>query len=426
MDPVRNIILISLDALRAGQLSTYGYGRETTPYLDRFAEGGVKFTEAYSASSHTRESVPALLAGQYPSSAVDGSFHRDARTIPDRLDEAGYRSGAFHSNPFVSRAYGFEKGFDTFDDDLYLGGNKLVALAQRALDKLRNQHYARATEINDRSLNWLDTLDDDPFFLWNHYMDTHGPYEAPAEYQREFHGEVVSDKTAQKLYQRAIDDPDSITEDEQRLLVDLYDAEISYTDSRLETFFEQLEDRGLLEKSLVVITADHGDAFGEHGYYEHPRQLHDELVHVPLLVSGPGVEPATVDTPVSTLDIATTVFEAVGEESESLPGIDLRAVASTPGAFEGRTVISQTRGESEDAHLWRVSARNSSSTILSEYDTETGSLSLDDTTDATDTAARKLRTHVEERIAGEDHQTDRSPENVDEAIEDRLSALGYK
>jgi len=85
----------------------------------------------------------------------------------------------------VSRAYGFDRGFDTFDDDLHLGQHKLIALAQRAIDKLRNRHYARAAEINERSLEWIDSQsDDEPFFLWNHYMDTHGPYEPPGSTRR--------------------------------------------------------------------------------------------------------------------------------------------------------------------------------------------------------------------------------------------------
>jgi len=421
----RNVVLVTLDALRADHLSSYGYERDTSPFLDTLAEDGVQFLRAFSASSHTREAVPAILTGRYPDEAVDGKFHRDANTVAESLQRSEFATAGFHSNPFVSRAYGFDQGFDEFDDDLHLGKNKLLALAQRALDKLRNRHYARASEINDRSLAWLDSVDE-PFFLWNHYMDPHGPYEPPAEYQREFHGEVVSDSEAQSLYQRAIDDPDSITDEERRRLIDLYDAEIRYTDDQLRAFFDGLDQRGLLDDALVIITADHGDAFDEHGYYEHPRYLHDELVHVPLVLSGPGLDSATVDASTSTLDVARTVLDAAGVASEGLPGLDLQAIADTPAEYEDRVVFSQARGEDEDAHVRRFSARGRSTTWFGEYDTTADDLSLSGPGEEDDVAAA-LRDHVRERIevGGGIGATD-GDDAVDDEIEDRLSALGYK
>src|SRR6056297_2275707 len=162
-----NVILLSGDALRADHLSCYGYHRETSPVLDEFAEESIRFENAYSASSHTREAVPALLTGEYPDVAVDSKYHLASETIASTLSEEGFATAGFHSNPFVSRAYGFDQGFDIFDDDLHLGQHKLLALAQRAYDKLRNRHYARAEEINHRALKWIDSLEDGPFFLWN-------------------------------------------------------------------------------------------------------------------------------------------------------------------------------------------------------------------------------------------------------------------
>jgi len=148
-------------------------------------------------------------------------------------------------------------------------------------------------------------------------MDTHGPYEPPAEYQRLYRDETVSDSKAQSLYQRAIKDPDSITDEEQQLLIDLYDAEIRYNDERIGEFLEALRERDLLEKSLLIVTADHGDAFGEHGYYEHPRYLHDEITHVPMLVRPPGgADGQEVSTPTSTLDVAATIEDMIGTDGE--------------------------------------------------------------------------------------------------------------
>lgn len=427
-----NVVLLTLDALRADHLSLYGYGRETTPFLEEVAAEVARFTAAYSASSHTREAVPSLLTGRYPDEAVDNRFRRRADTVAARLREEGFETAGFHSNPFVSRAYGFDQGFDAFYDDLHLGSNRLLALAQRALDKLRSRHYARASEINERSLEWLDSLDGDrPFFLWNHYMDPHGPYEAPAEYQRRFHGETVPKKEGQNLYYRAIDDPESITEAERQRLVDLYDAEIAYSDDRLSEFFDALDSRGLLEESLVVITADHGDAFGEEGYYEHPRYLHDELVHVPLLVTGPGVTPGTVGAPTSTLDVVATVLSTVGHPDPGLPGEDLRDVAAAPDSYAERTVLSQARGEKDDAHVRRFSARSRSTTCFAEYDTESERLDVDcRVRDEANEASREtvegiLRAHVRAHAGGAG-ETEEESEEVSEEIQDRLSALGYR
>lgn len=421
-----NIILITLDALRADHLSGYGYDRDTAPTLAAFGDEAVTFEQAYSASSHTREAVPALLTGRYPDDAVGNGFQRDAPTVGRLLSDNEYRTGGFHSNPFVSRAYGFDDGFDHFDDDLHLGQNKLLALAQRALDKLRNRHYARATEINQRSLEWLDTLDDEPFFCWNHYMDPHGPYEAPPEYQRTYHGEVVPDRTAQRLYQRAIDSPESISDSERELLRDLYDAEIAYTDDKLSEFFDSLRDSGLFEESLIIVTADHGDAFGEHGYYEHPRQLHDELVHVPLLVSGPEMEATTVEAPTSTLDVVPTILSTAGIDGEELPGNNLHEIAADPDSYTGRCVISQARGEDENSHIRRFSARKLSSTWFGTYDMTDETLDLDGPGDMSEEAPRILRDHIESRLDGTNDLADDADEDVDDEIEDRLSALGYK
>jgi len=163
-------------------------------------------------------------------------------TVGNILSEEGFSTAAFHSNPYASRAFGMDRGFDRFDDDLHLGNHKLIALIQRALDKLRNRHYARANEINDRSLAWIDERES-PFFLWNHYMDTHGPYEPPGEFRTKYAKREISDRDAQSLYRRAIKDPESITDDEQQLLIDLYDGEIRYNDEQIRVFLDGAKKR---------------------------------------------------------------------------------------------------------------------------------------------------------------------------------------
>jgi arylsulfatase len=412
-----NVILLSADALRADHLSCYGYHRETSPVLDELSEESIRFTNAYSASSHTREAVPALLTGKYPDVAINSKYHLATDTIASTLSEEGFSTAGFHSNPFVSRAYGFDQGFDVFNDDLHLGQHKLIALAQRALDKFRNRHYARAEEINERSLEWIDSLGEgEPFFLWNHYMDTHGPYEPPGDYATLYADQGLSGRDAQSLYQHAIDDPASITDDERQLLIDLYDAEIRYNDECIGTFLDELRNRGILEKSLLIVTADHGDAFGEHGYYEHPRYLHEEITHVPLFVRTPGGDSESMESPVSTLDVVATIEEATGRDNSE--GVSLF------NASENRRVFSQARGEDEHNHLRRYAVRTRESVCFCERDQESGEISFGD--DSVRSLRPELEAHVEQRVHVENGDDVSEDGDVDEEIERRLSALGYK
>ncbi|WP_275883063.1 sulfatase [Halorhabdus sp. BNX81] len=414
-----NVILISCDALRADHLGCYGYRRNTTPELDEFAQGSVRFRNAYSVSSHTREAVPALMTGQYPDVAIDSKYHLVSNTIASRLSEHGYATAGFHSNPYLSRSYNFDRGFDTFDDDLYLGQHKIIALAQRALDKLRNRHYARAEEINRRALAWLDSIDTgEPFFLWNHYLDTHGPYNPPAEYATLYADREISGREAQRLYKRAINDPESITDDEQRLLIDLYDGEIKYNDEYIGRFLASLRERELLEDAIVLITADHGEAFGEHGCYGHPRYLHDELTHVPMIVQPPGNKASVLEAPTSTLDIAATILDMIGRDAD-LPGES--ALADRDG---DRPVFLQVQGEDNHSHLKRYAVRTHQETCRCERDCGSNAVEY---ADCADQGLRsELETHVQERIRRETGDGKRPSENVDGNIERRLEALGYK
>jgi arylsulfatase len=422
MTSVQNVVFLSIDALRADHLSCHGYHRDTTPHLGDLAAANLWFESAYSVSSHTREAIPGLLTGRYPDDAVDTDYRLAAEPIPSRVNDCVDTTAAFHSNPYVSRAFGYDRGFDAFDDDLHLGKHRLIALAQRALDKLRNRHYARADEINDRSLSWLDSLaDDESFFLWNHYMDPHGPYIPPNEYRERYTDRRTSDRKKQRLYKRAIRDPDSITEAERQLLIDLYDAEIRYTDTHLGAFLDALDRRGVLDETAIIVTADHGDAFGEHGYYEHPRYLHEGLTHVPLVVRLPDSAFEHVETPASTLDISPTVLDLLDLDAD-LPGRSLRDIARERP--DERVVFAQATGEDEDAHLRRFGAWSSTGRALGTYDTDTGTTRITDRSE--EVIAERLHEHITDRADAGGRADHTAESDVDEEIERRLSALGYK
>jgi arylsulfatase len=382
-----------------------------------------------------------LLTGRYPDAAVDAGYCLATDSIATHLGRAGFSTAGFHSNPFVSRAYGFGRGFDTFDDDLRFGRNRFVALAQRALDIARNRNYARAAAINERSLEWLDSRyfgSGERFFLWNHYMDVHGPYEPPAGY-RQFVSDYPGDRAVQKLYKRAIDRPESVTEDERRLLIDCYDAEIRYTDHHIGAFLDALDDRGLLDETLVILTADHGDAFGEHGYYEHPRYLHEELLRVPLLLGGSdtsAVDSGVYDTPVSTLDAVPTLLDGAGVASDdrdpNLPGRSLRAIAAEEidrngekGSVGNRRIFGQAHGEGADERLRRFSVRDGTAWCSLEYDLDGERVVEERPHSGGEELLEVLREHVAER-AGRTERSAATDAEPSEEIERRLEALGYR
>jgi len=393
------------------------------------------FKNAYSASSHTPEAVPAMLSGRYPDIFSDNEYQRVVPTIADLLANTSILSGASHSNIHVSRINGFESGFDHFFDDLYFGQNRLLALGQKLLNRIfksRQTYYARADEINRRSLDWLDSLDDSQgFFLWNHYMDVHGPYEPPAEYQRIFRDELVDRDEARNLFHRAIDDPNSITESEHQTLIDLYDCEIRYIDDQISAFLDSIKEKGLLEDSLVIQTADHGDAFAEHNYYNHPRRLHKELVHIPFIVAHPSVNSERIETVISTLDIVPTILSLFDKLSpEDLPGQPLQEIVSTPQDYTDRRVYLQTRGEDDESHIRRFAARTTDRTAFIKLDIESHSILEKQCSDGAESLLSDLLTYCRqrsERTKRKEVSNDKDDNgHLVEDVDDRLEALGYK
>lgn len=439
---VRNVVLLSIDALRADHLSCYGYDRETTPNLDRFAEEAVLYENAFSASSHTREALPAMLTGEYPERAVDENFKLDAPTIATHLKDT-HSTAAFHSNPYVSRAYGFDRHFDKFYDDLRLGQNRYIALLQRALDKFvfnRGAYHARAERINDLSLSWLDSLDDDePFFLWNHYMDVHGPYNPPEEFNK-WTNCSVTDKESQELYDRCTLNGSTISESEEELLIQLYDGEISYVDAQIERLIRGLDERDYLHDSMIIITSDHGDLFGEHEQFGHPRHPYKELTHIPLIVLSPNAKSTeTINVPVSTVDISPTILECISRSDNNLSNPVLPGLGKSvePREF----VCASATGENEHSVIRRFAIFTERLGIHSEWDIETGEkvssdevfrrgetdISDDETSpedgDVVEYLKEKLESHA---LMYLNNQLDGNESDKRLDVSERLEALGYK
>ncbi len=367
-------------------------------------------------------------------------FIRGAETLPMLLPDE-YATAGFHSNPYISRAYGYDEGFDTFYDDLRLGQNKFLALVQRALNKFvlrRGEYHARAEEINTRSLSWLDSMpDDQPFFLWNHYMDVHGPYNPPRGFTK--WSDSVSNAEAQRMYDRLSGD-DAPSEVDVKLSKDLYDGEIAYADAKIWEFIDALETRDLLDESILIITSDHGDLFGEYGKYTHPRYVYPELTRVPLLIYSSALSPSSVDVPVSTLDIVPTVLEAAGITKTGHPG---ESLLNTEQLDNGRLVYSSATGEGPNVDVRRFAAqakkhgvrftRNQTTGKISDetsYELPSGTVIDENKVLLGDSPFAALRAAL---VQHSDTRIERTPQDGNDdvtatsaEIEDRLEALGYK
>ena len=315
MKPERpNVVLLTVDSLRADCVEA-----GLTPSLARFAGEAVVFASAFSQGPYTNMSMPSLFTGRYPSQLVPlevqgiyGVSVRGAPTLATLLAAAGYHTLGFHSNPFLSRVFGFDSGFAEFYDDLLLDGARVPArwklLLNRAHRLGRATPYLPAAALNRVVMAGLERARE-PFFLWVHYMDPHGPYAAGG-------WGLLGKLRAERLWRKATRRPEEISGSEHDELWAGYRQRIAYLDKHLGTLFAEFTRRGLWEKSLVVVTADHGDEFGEHGGYTHTHKLYDELIHVPLVVRAPGAASRRVEEVVELVQVVPTVL---GETGVPLP-----------------------------------------------------------------------------------------------------------
>jgi arylsulfatase A-like enzyme len=313
-DKAPHIFLIVFDTLCADHLSLNGYARETSPTLDRFARTASHFRDAVSVIPKTCPSMATMLSGLHPAehgvrSNLD--FLPDtAPWLPEILQERGYRTVALVSNPVLQRLRGFDRGFDLYRNLPSAGG---VEAVNRAFDALPEDDFEQ------------------PTFVWLHYIDPHGPYDPPAGYASMFKGDELSRSDARvpldydalpgyhpskilgalPKYQRQGDDARVAS------YIRRYDAEIRYVDAALSRLLQQLDARGLLETSVVVLTSDHGESLGEHDYFfEHGWYAYDASLRIPLLVHTPEMRDAEERTElVSNLDLFPTLLGLAGIEN---------------------------------------------------------------------------------------------------------------
>lgn len=317
--PVRDVVVVVVDTLRADHLGTYGYARPTSPEIDRWARRGVVFEQALSPAPWTLPAMASLLTGRWPSTHGAGSRAPEAewaqtRRLDDRLPtlagelgRTGFKTGAVVNNVFMAPGLGLRRGFDDYDyRPAGVGRGRIAA------------------EVVDTSLRWLDAQPPSArVFLLVHLFDPHLPYEAPPPHSGRFTaaagGPPLRPARPQDVRRRLA----QLSDGERAYLAAAYDEEIAGTDAQVGRFLAGLESRRRLERALVLLTADHGEELFDHGSFEHGHATYQEVLHVPLLAWAPGLGPRREPRPVSLVDVLPTVLAAAGLPA---PGADGRSL----------------------------------------------------------------------------------------------------
>lgn len=450
-------MLISLDTLRADHLGIYGYPRPTSPVIDALGREGTVFEDVSTTSPWTLPSHASLLTGLYPNrhGAIDWEAALDVSlpTLAATLSGRGYATAAVVNTLHLSERFGLPRGFEKF---LYVKENE--------------ERVSPSTWVTDQAIEWLDELRDRRVFLFMHYYDVHSRYAALPRYERQFVSpyDGPADGSSTQLYLYLLSpefiagcraDPDrescrtwakrpivaeadaafervDFDAADVRHLVDLYDSGVRQTDAELGRLVDFLRTEQLLDETLVVITADHGEQFLEHGSVLHSRTHYQEVMRVPLILRGPGIPAGRrIATPVSLVDVVPTVLAALGETgSGQLDGMDLSPLWKTPGAadapgglarFRDRTMFSEAAASNVvlAARLGRHKLHYNRLTGETElYDLESDPAERTNLAESDPATVAELRPLLEKRT-GDGPRGDAVELTTEEA--ERLHALGY-
>lgn len=371
------------------------------------------------------------------------------QTIPMILKDKGYTTAGIHSNPYISRRFGYGKGYDLFVD------NSEIMIKESIPEWMRNlfRHirrlvspypYLPASKVNEIALGFLENVKE-PFFLWLHYMDTHGPH---LDYDKNpFIQKLSSEITWRKCVHRA----SQLSQKQHELILKAYDSEVAYTIEQVRKLIEGIRTSGLLENTYLVLTADHGEELGEHGYHSHPRRLFDTLIHVPLMIFGPGLpKKKTIDDVVELTSIFPTLCDLVGVENTfNVDGFSLLPLLNGNGEYQKNYAISEAsfsvepkrRGIRKDN--WKYFYEDDypkdylSVQLNRQYSPHNGECLFDLETDNNEqiniarehpALCRELKEKIEEILSRDSGSIEKLPQDnlvEDKEITRRLKSLGY-
>ena len=324
-----NVVLISIDSLRADHLGTYGYARETSPNIDSLATQGVVFENTVSSSTWTLPAHATMLSAlnsRVHGLIDDGKKLDDAATLVSEVfQRSGWRTAAVVSGPYLNHRFGFAQGFDVYDDETVSFKNHPSS-----------HQGSTSSKTHERALELLDGFGGDPFFLFLHYWDVHYDYDPPSPFDTMFDPDYEGDIDARGFERSAAINRDMNPRDLEHVVA-LYDGEITLVDMFLGRLFDELKRRDLWDETMVIVTADHGDEFFEHNRKGHRKTLYRETLQVPLVIKFPASRWAGERVPAisGVVDITPTILE----------------VAGFAGLREsnGRSLLPEMRGEAEPA-----------------------------------------------------------------------------
>lgn len=446
--PGDNVLLITVDSLRADAFEQ-SMGGSVVERLPELAREGISFTRAFATGPGTGPSFPAILCGSLPLSYGGlGPLSPNRPRIAAHLSDAGLQTGGFHCNPFLSRFFDYDEGFDQFNDyqnplmgiatkvfprGLELGNSKLEWLDEtlNLTDNIRRAYsfvygrprpYVRGEVITDDALEWLRAADSG-FFCWTHYMDVHHPCFPPQSYRRRSDVPDVTHQEVAEWYSELIASPNPPDPEGLETLAKLYRASIQYVFDQIERLIACLHRQELLEDTLVIVTSDHGELHGEYGMFGKPARLYDELLHVPLVVvNGPADLRSARSDLVSLLDIPPLIHDTLGlsvpdSYDGRIPGMDPpREYVLAEHEVDGGVIVGArsdewlyTADEVRDEHrLFRI--RNGQTQAV-DWREQPGPL--------------RLRDAVTERLAELNVEAARLGDTVSGDVEARLEDLGY-
>ncbi len=334
-----NVLLVSLDTLRADHLDAYGYERETAPHLARLAADGALFERCLAVANWTLPTHATLFTGLHPAvhgvEEHDDRLSRDVPTLAEAFAAAGYDTAGWYSNPFVGERFGFVRGFGSYAMAKPPGGaaarvehagtpRGAITRSAHPEPGARAEDYfveRTAAAVSSEAVDFLDARDGSrPFFLFLHYNDIHSDYIPPAPHDRRFDPDYDGTLTGERYPHNPRVHRDMPAEDLEHVRA-LYDGEIAWVDEQFGRVLAHLDALGLADDTLVVVTADHGEGFFEHGFKEHHYGLFEELVHVPWILRWPARVPP-----------AQRVAELTGQRDIPVTILDLADVPGLPDA----------------------------------------------------------------------------------------------
>ena len=456
-----NVVLVVLDSVRPDHLSCYGYGRRTTPHIDRLAEESALFEQAYSTSCWTIPAHASLFTGLYPSKHGANDLATDSldprhSSLAEYLGKRGYRTACISCNGFISGHTGLDRGFQTsLDVGALRGGqrgllSRTVRAAHRACRRRtrRDRGARRATRL---ASDWLkEQRAATPFFLFMNYMECHLPYRLRGPDRYRFAGEAN-----RELLDSVIQDPFgimagaiSLSEREVAGLQALYDGALHYLDRQVGMLIACLKSAGLYEDTIFILTSDHGESFGEHGLMDHQYGLYEHLIRIPLIVKWPdGRGPIERSSaPAQLVDVLPTLAAIVEPGASRAPdagwdGFDLLASPSRDAVIAEYPVpnLRTIRRRFPDADIGRFDVglrsirvgrlklieRSDGATEL--YDLEVDPGEAFNLTAERPDAVADLRCRLKEALGevGDTRGATQDAEGEMSEIRQRLKALGY-